>query len=173
VRRIDVWPLASAVDKRVVQPRRETMQKLGIAAAVGAATMWLLDPAAGRRRRIMLRDRTLAFFRRGSRRSARAGKGIAAEAYGLGKKAAHLREEPKDSTDETLKSKVESALFRDEDAPKGKVDVNAQNGIVQLRGEVGSPELIEELVQRTRSIRGVRDVENLLHLPGKPAPMHQ
>lgn len=149
------------------------MKKLGIAAAIGATAAWLFDPAAGRRRRIMLRDRTLAYLRRGSRRSARAGRAIAAEAYGLGKKAAHLREEPKDFNDETLKSKVESALFRDEDAPKGQVDVNAQNGVVQLRGEVGSPELIEELVQRTRSIRGVRDVENLLHLPGRPAPMHQ
>jgi osmotically-inducible protein OsmY len=51
--------------------------------------------------------------------------------------------------------------------------VNAQHGIVQLRGEVDSPELIDDLVQKVRSIQGVREVENLLHLAGTPAPMHQ
>ena len=149
------------------------MQRVGLGAAIGAAMMWLLDPAAGRRRRAILGDRTLAFFRRGARRAERAGGAVAAEAYGVAQKAAHLREEPKDHNDETLKSKVESELFRDADAPKGQVDVNAQDGVVQLRGEVDSPELIDELVQRARSEQGVQDVENLLHVPGTEAPMHQ
>ncbi|HWG56583.1 MAG TPA: BON domain-containing protein [Gaiellaceae bacterium] len=78
-----------------------------------------------------------------------------------------------DYNDQTLKAKVETELFRDPDAPKGTVDVNAQNGVIQLRGEVESPELIEELVAQARSIQGVRDVENLLHTPGAPAPMHE
>lgn len=149
------------------------MQKLGIGAAVGAAVMWLFDPAAGRRRRALARDRGLAVLRHGLRRSARAGRAAGAEAYGLRQKAAHLREQPKDYDDQTLKSKVESELFREPDAPKGQVDVNAQDGVVQLRGEVGSTELIEDLVKRARGVQGVRDVENLLHLPGTPAPMHQ
>ena len=68
---------------------------------------------------------------------------------------------------------VESELFREENAPKGQISVNAANGVVQLRGEVEQPELIDELVQRARSVQGVRDVENLLHLPGQEAPMHQ
>jgi osmotically-inducible protein OsmY len=149
------------------------MQKLGIGAAIGAAMMWFLDPSAGRRRRALIRDRTLALFRRGARKAERAGGAVAAEAYGVAQKATHLREEPKEYNDETLKSKVESELFRAEDAPKGQVAVNAQNGVVQLRGEVGSPELIDELVQRARSVQGVQDVENLLHLPDTEAPMHQ
>jgi hypothetical protein len=33
--------------------------------------------------------------------------------------------------------------------------------------------MITELVERTRSIQGVREVENLLHLPGTPAQMHE
>ncbi len=149
------------------------MQKLGTGVAIGAATMWLFDPSAGRRRRAILRDRTLAFFRSGARKTERAGRAVAAEAYGVGQKAVHLREEPKDYSDETLKSKVESELFRGDDAPKGQVAVNAQDGVVQLRGEVGSTELIDELVQRARKVQGVQDVENLLHLPGTEAPMHQ
>jgi len=135
--------------------------------------MWFFDPVQGRRRRAVTRDRVLAFFRHGARRTGGAGRALAAEAYGLRQKAAHLREQPKDYDDQTLKNKVETVLFREQDAPKGQVDVNAQNGVVQLRGEVGSPELIEELVERTRKVQGVRDVENLLHLPDAPAPMHQ
>jgi osmotically-inducible protein OsmY len=75
--------------------------------------------------------------------------------------------------DVTLAQQVQSELFREESAPKGQISVNAANGVVQLRGEVEQPELIGELVQRARSVQGVRDVENLLHLPGQEAPMHQ
>ena len=39
-----------------------------------------------------------------------------------------------------------------------------------LRGEVESPELIEELVGKTRKVQGVQDVESLLHTPGERAP---
>lgn len=148
------------------------MRKVGFVAA-GAAVAWLLDPRSGRRRRALLRDRVAAFFRRGVRSGERAARGVAADAYGLAQKATHLREQPKDLDDQTLKAKVETELFRDADAPKGQVSVNAQHGIVQLRGEVETPELIDELVGRTRAVQGVREVENLLHLPGSPAPMHQ
>lgn len=75
--------------------------------------------------------------------------------------------------DQTLKAKIETELFREEHALKGLLNVNVQGGVTQLRGEVDSPELIEELVRRTQKVRGVRDVENLLHVPGTPAPMHQ
>ena len=148
------------------------MQKFALV-TFGAALMWLFDPAAGRRRRALVRDRGLAFLRRGARSGVRAGRGVGADAYGVGKKAMHVREQPKSFDDVTLKNKVETELFRDADAPKGQVDVNAQDGVVQLRGEVGSPELIDELVERARRVQGVRDVENLLHVPGTPAPMHQ
>lgn len=79
---------------------------------------------------------------------------------------------PKQYDDWTLKAKVESELFRDEHEVKGSVNVNAQEGVVQLRGQVPSQDLIDALVERTRKIHGVRDVENLLHTPGTEAPMH-
>jgi osmotically-inducible protein OsmY len=43
------------------------------------------------------------------------------------------------------------------------VDVNAENGIVYLRGEVDSQDLVAELEQATRNVHGVREVENQLH----------
>ena len=51
------------------------------------------------------------------------------------------------------------------------MNVNAENGTVYLRGEVEKPDLLEELVQKARSVQGMKEVENLLHLPGQPAPM--
>jgi osmotically-inducible protein OsmY len=98
--------------------------------------------------------------------------GIGAAVAGLGAYLARrFRKENVD--DVTLTHKVESELFRAEDAPKDRISVNTADGVVQLRGEVDSPELIETLVNRARSVQGVKDVENLLHTPGTEAPMHQ
>jgi hypothetical protein len=149
------------------------MRKLGIIAALAVAGAWLLDPASGRRRRALLRDRTAGLLRRLARRGERFGRRMASDTQGLVQRAANARPEQKLVDDATLKNKVESELFRAADSPKGRVSVNAQHGVVQLRGEVDSPDLIEDLVEKARSIQGVREVENLLHVPGSPAPMHQ
>ncbi len=138
--------------------------------AVGAALMYFFDPQQGARRRNMTRDRTLAIFRRAGRRSARLGRGVAAEAYGVTQKVSHVREEPKEQPDDvTLARKVESEIFRDADSPKGQVSVNAVDGIVYLRGEVDEAQ-IAKLVADAEKVQGVQRVENLLHTPGTPAP---
>ena len=74
--------------------------------------------------------------------------------------------------DVTLAHKVETELFRSDDIPKGQINVNAQDGVIQLRGEVPE-DMIDDLVEKARSVQGVLDVENLLHTPGQPAQMHQ
>jgi hypothetical protein len=130
-------------------------------AALGAGLMFFFDPESGNRRRVMARDRTTAFFRRLWRGTERAGRGVSAEAHGLAQKAKHLEEVPKDLDDATLAHKVETEIFRSEDAPKGTVNVNAENGVVYLRGEVERPDLLEELEQKARSVQGVKEVENL------------
>ena len=141
--------------------------------ALGAAAMYFFDPQSGRRRRAMLRDRTLALFRRGARQAERTGRGVAAEAYGVAQKVTHLQEEPKDFDDVTLARKVETEIFRGADVPKGKINVNAENGVVYLRGEADTQQMIEDLVERTRKVQGVQGVENLLHLPNEPAEMKE
>jgi osmotically-inducible protein OsmY len=149
------------------------MRKLTLGAAVGAAFAWFLDPRSGRRRRHTARDRFFAFFRRGARKAEHAGRAVASEAYGVKQKATHLHEEPKEYDDATLAQKVETEIFRPANVPKGKVNVNVENGVVVLRGEVDSWDMVDQLVEKARKTQGVRDVENLLHLPGQPAPMHQ
>ncbi len=149
------------------------MPLLAVGAAIGAALAYFFDPQNGKRRRSMTRDRTAGFFRGTGRRAGRVGRGVAGEAYGVSQKVQHLKEEPKDFDDVTLARKVETELFRPADVPKGKINVNVANGVVVLRGEAATPDMIDDLVDRARDVQGVRDVENLLHLPGTPAPMHE
>lgn len=123
------------------------MRKLLGLVGLGAALTYFFNPREGQGRRAKVAGRI---------------KGLLARAEG-----------PKSQPDDvTLAHMVESELFRDEQVPKGQINVNAENGKVYLRGEVGEQEMIRDLEKRARSIQGVEDVENLLHLPGAKAPMH-
>jgi osmotically-inducible protein OsmY len=136
------------------------------AAAAGVAV--LLD----KRRRNMARDRAAAVVRRGAELAGQK----ADYAAGIAKGAAHVatervRKQDREYDDVTLARKVESEIFRPEDAPKGDVSVNAQDGVVELRGEVKRPEQVKELGEAAARVEGVKDVHNLLHTPGSP-PKH-
>ena len=80
------------------------------------------------------------------------------------------RRTPKDLDDTALARKVETVIFRDPEVDKGKIDVNAAGGVVWLRGEARTPDLVRELERRAQEVPEVRQVENLLHLPKTPAP---
>ena len=69
-----------------------------------------------------------------------------------------------------LARKVETVIFRDNSVPKGKIDVNAADGVVWLRGEAKTPDMIKALERQASAIPEVKKVENLLHLPKTPAP---
>ena len=75
-----------------------------------------------------------------------------------------------DMDDATLARKVESEIFRVRGVAKGKIDVNAAGGVVWLRGEAKTPELIKRIEARAKAVPEVKEVENLLHLPKTPAP---
>jgi osmotically-inducible protein OsmY len=140
-------------------------------AALGAALAYFFDPENGKRRRKMVTQRLAGLSRRRGKRLAR---GAASEGRRLKQEATHMREEERPQPDDvTLARKVESEIFRDPDVPKGKIDVNAENGKVVLRGEADSAEMIEELVDSAHKVQGVQEVESLLHTPGEPAPTHQ
>jgi hypothetical protein len=143
---------------------------LGIGAGAAALT-YFFDPQNGARRRNVARDRVVAFFRQSTRKAGRAGQSVGSQAYGLKQKALHVREESKPEPDDvTLARKVETEIFRGADVPKGKINVNAEGGIVFLRGEVDDASMIDDLGRAARKVQGVREVENLLHAPASPAP---
>jgi hypothetical protein len=77
---------------------------------------------------------------------------------------------PKPIGDPAIARKVESAIFRDDDVPKGDINVNVVDGVAYLRGEATTPEMINALEEQAKAVPEVVGVENLLHLPGTPAP---
>jgi osmotically-inducible protein OsmY len=147
------------------------MRKLLGLVALGAALTYFYDPDQGRRRRAMAKDRIAGFFRKTARQGEELGRSASAQAEGMAKKTTHLKEEQKPQPDDvTLARKVETEIFRDAEVPKGQINVNAENGKIVLRGEVGEPEMIGDLEERARKVQGVNDVENLLRVPGRKAP---
>jgi osmotically-inducible protein OsmY len=141
---------------------------------VGALAMLLLDPARGNARRARLANQTAATARRAWRGAARRQRMLASAAAGklsaLRAAGATLSIDAERPNDPTLKDRVESELLRDPKVPKGSININAQQGIVVLRGEVPSAALRSRLEKMAGEVRGVWYVENLLHLPGEPAP---
>jgi len=143
------------------------MPLFALAGAIGAALAYFFDPDNGRRRRKQLFQRTGKAARQAGKRAGDA----AAKAEGVKQKATHRKEREKPQPDDaTPARKVESEIFRDADIPKGKINVNVEDGVVYLRGELEQPDLIEDLGSQARKVQGVRDVENLLHAPGEEAP---
>ncbi len=120
--------------------------------AFGALLAYFFDPQSGRRRRTLALERIPAF--RGAKQPP------------MGMKD----EEKLQPDDAMLARKVETEIFRDSDIPKDRINVDAENGKVVLRGEVEKPELINDLELRTKNVQGVQEVENLLHVPGAAAP---
>ncbi len=141
------------------------------AGAAGATAMYFLDPDRGRSRRANARDRLAALVRATFRNLGRGSRGVAADAYGIAQQAQHMEPEHWSvPNDVTLAQRVESELFRDADIPKGQININAEAGIVVLRGELDQPDQIRSIEDRVKRLPGVRGVHNLLHERGTRAP---
>jgi len=142
---------------------------LAAAFAAGAALMYLLDPDLGNRRRKMTMQRTAGMTRRAFRGLGRAGRKVGTDMAGKREALAHAADMHGPLDDATLAHKVESVLFRDPDVPKGSININAEHGVVVLRGEVRSSEEIRDLERRVERIDGVHEVRSMLHLVNTPA----
>jgi osmotically-inducible protein OsmY len=168
---------AKSIRRRSDRGRRTLGRRLGAAAAATGATAagaYFLNPREGKRRRHMARDRVTAFFRRGARRARRQAEYRKGQVEGV-VEGARSRMEPEKPApnDQALAERVQSEIFRPADAPKDSVNVNVENAVVYLRGEVKRPKDIEKLIEAARSVEGVRGVESLLHTPKTQAPMKQ
>src|SRR6476646_5580777 len=120
--------------------------RLLIAGGVGAGLTYFLDPDRGRRRRVMARDRATALLRRVLKRSERLGRQATGTAYSLSRKAARLTgHESPAPNDATLAQRVRSAIFRGVHVPKGRININAECGVIVLRGEVANAQQIVAL----------------------------
>lgn len=144
------------------------MVALGLAA--GAAAFFFLDPDQGRRRRRIVADRVGALTRRSSGRVERLTSYAASTLSATRDRVASFANDDEPVDDITLTDRVESQVFRDRDLPKGELNIDTVGGVVMIRGQVDEPEVMHEIIARTWRVEGVKDVRNLMHLPGTPAP---
>jgi osmotically-inducible protein OsmY len=145
-----------------------------IGAGVGAAVAYFFDPVRGRSRRIQAAEQLAAtgrdLLRQTSRQGSRALSDLQGQADRLGQQAAVQTERLATQDDVTVAKRVESQIFRDRSLPSGAVSVNAEDGVIVLRGELDSEEQIRRVEAAAREVAGVRGIQNLLHLSGTPAP---
>jgi hypothetical protein len=170
----------SIEDRLGIRRQRLTVPRpLAIAAAaatcgiaLGALIVYFFDPRVGRRRRHTARARAMSRMRRGERRAAARARRAESHALGIARRTANAarrrHREPFD--DVTLARKVETELYGCVRVPKGRISINSEDGFVFLRGVLDQQEDIDSVGAAARQVRGVRQVENLIHLPGTPAP---
>jgi hypothetical protein len=128
-------------------------------AGIGAALMYFLDPDRGNGRRHLVADQTAGFLRTRKRDAAKAMRdarnhaaGVVAEARG--------RFEGDRPTNEQLAARVRSAVGHHAERARG-VQVEADAGLVTLRGEVPASEM-NDVIAAAERVRGVTRVENQL-----------
>ncbi len=138
-------------------------------AGFGAALVYFLDPKSGSGRRAVAQDKATKYAHQGTDTVQTAAQAASSQAQGVAARVQNAATGGDSAPDDdvTLTRKVESEIFRDNDAPKGQVNVQAVNGVVELRGELSDRATIEDLEAKARKVTGVREVRNMLHLPGE------
>jgi hypothetical protein len=145
--------------------------------ALGALTMFLFDPAQGRRRRALIRDKVSHMRRVMTRdmphtmeKRGRYARGVARGIVHETTEALPFNGHPAESDNETLVARVRSEVLRNDHIKAGEIHVDAHDGCVTLRGQLQHPDQIRRLVRDSANVSGVREVRNYLHLPGTPPP---
>jgi osmotically-inducible protein OsmY len=137
-------------------------------AAGAVAEYFFFDRRHARRRRHMARERGVAVLRRRSRAAIQRARYAEGVAEGVAHRATHAvpgRNSKSVLDDVSLAQKVESVAFREAAVSKAHVSVNAEKGVVFLRGRLETEDEIQRLVRAAGAVDGVERVENLLHTP--------
>lgn len=71
--------------------------------------------------------------------------------------------------DETLRRNVEADVYGSRNVTRSKVQIEVNDGVVWLRGEVKSQSAVQEVESRAAAIDGTRRVENLLRVAKAPS----
>ncbi len=160
------------VSRRVLpqpRPNRRRMALVLIAGAgIGYLTAYFLDPERGRARRAEIARRLNSAGLEANRMAQRTTVLATDRAAGI-KSRVLSRSGDSETDDLTLLDRVESEVFKDPAIPKGDINVMVVEGRAVLRGQVAEPQ-IGAIEAAVRKVVGVKDVENLLHVPGTPAP---
>jgi hypothetical protein len=128
-------------------------------AGIGAAAMFMLDPAAGRRRRALVRDKAVSGWKDASGAVAKTSRDVGNRARGVAASARGFLNRGF-VPDPILRERVRARIGRAVSHP-GAVDVVVRGGVVTLSGPVLAAEAAK-LVSAAEGVRGVGRVENRL-----------
>jgi hypothetical protein len=154
-----------------IDARRRLAARAGALAgaftAGAIAQYFVFDRRHATRRRHIARERGMAIVRRRRRAAVRRARYLEGVGEGVAHRAAHSvpgRSWQREALDDvSLARKVESVAFREARVSKAHVSVNAETGVVYLRGRLENEREIEDLVRAAAAVEGVVRVENLLH----------
>ncbi len=138
-----------------------------LGAVTGAGAMYVLDPDRGATRRTMAMDRVRK--RAGNAQDNVSGTLDMVTDRAMGAVADALPDR-KPENDQTLVSKIRSEVLGAADYRGYTINVDAADGCVTIRGQVDDPAHRDAIAEAVGGVTGVEDVQNLLHLPGEPAP---
>ena len=149
------------------------IRTIALASLAGAAVAYLFDPISGDARRTRLRARIMTVARRRTTvETARApvSEDVAPEPSA---EISDTPEEPRKEAialgpgaaptdDEAIASRIRMEVFGRPDLQTGRIVIDVVRGVAFLRGEMKDGHAIEEIMDLTRSVPGVRGVHNLI-----------
>ncbi|HET9879034.1 MAG TPA: BON domain-containing protein [Candidatus Limnocylindria bacterium] len=165
--------LENQAEQRIPQRKAGIGSRLGSMAlglGAGALGTYLLDPDRGRSRRARLADQAAALVRRGGRQLERTTRTVTSTVEGKAQALRNLGPGDAPATDAALIDRVESEVFRDRSLPKGSININAENGVIVIRGELPEVATRDRLVGAIRGVPGVSDVKDLTNLAEEVEP---
>jgi hypothetical protein len=143
-----------------------------LAGLAGAVAAYLLDPASGRARRNRLRARLASLTTSrtiGTDGPAPLPENVAPTspqpASMSEERPAGLEEAPGTADDAVIERTVRRKLQERPDLQAGGLVIDVVRGVAYLRGDLSDRHGIDEIVDLTSAVPGVRRVQSLLHLP--------
>ena len=143
---------------------RDKQIALFVGAGLGAALMFILDPARGARRRALVRDKTVKVLRQSGRAIHDHGEDIGHRLTGVAHewKAKRLPPPGNDQLEERIRAELGHKVEHSR-----AITVSAEEGIVTLKGYALRDEL-EDILDTARHVNGVRRVRSEMQIKDSP-----
>jgi osmotically-inducible protein OsmY len=137
---------------------------------LGISSAYFFDPAQGRRRRNVLRDRSRSVARRTERKVVGKFRFVAGRSRGFAASSRRPFASRVVATDDaTVAQRIRSDAFRAAGVSTREVEVEVEDGVASLQGSVEGPERADALVQRVAKVPGVRDVAAMIRVSDRRA----
>ena len=131
---------------------------------IGVGSAYLFDPRSGRRRRRIVRDRSLHFVRRVGKAANRRQRYVRGRLRGVQATVRRHDRSDRSTDDHTISQRIKSEALREAGVSARDVEVEVQDGVVTLRGRVEDDAIANTLVQSVSGVQGVSDVAAMLHV---------